>query len=172
MRITDQPWCRDRSHLWRFVGWLVTRPRVRNWLIRRAQRRPYLDISSADDIYMKRWWLFNPWPSKWPHWVPHIRLHHIQRADEDKHLHDHPWWARSVILDGWYLEQRDRRPMYVLHLKGDNNTLNPGEFHRIVAVSPGGVWTLFITGPKQDTWGFLVDDRKIPWREYLGERVE
>ena len=43
-----------------------------------------------------------------------------------------------------------------------------GQYHRISEVSPGGVWTLFITGRKRGTWGFLVNGNKVPWRTYLG----
>lgn len=43
-----------------------------------------------------------------------------------------------------------------------------GEYHRIIEVSDGGVWTLFITWKYQGTWGFLVDGVKVPYRKYLG----
>ena len=42
-----------------------------------------------------------------------------------------------------------------------------GQCHRISAVKPGGVWTLFFTWPKKGAWGFDVDGTKVPWREYL-----
>ena len=43
-----------------------------------------------------------------------------------------------------------------------------GQYHRISAISDDGVWTLFITGRKRGTWGFWVNGRKVPWREYGG----
>jgi hypothetical protein len=162
------------------------RPAVTDWLIRRAMRTPYFHITSADgqDVYMERYWLFNPYPPnsdgagrRWGDWMPSVRLHKIMREDQDRHMHDHPWNARTFILRGWYREERERRvcgmsnwtPTYpVLREPGDTARLNFGEYHRIVQVSEGGVWTLFITWRKRGTWGFLVDGKKVPWRAYLG----
>lgn len=166
---------------WRLLAAFLSRPAVAAWLIQRAQRTPYFHIMSADgnEMYMGRWWLFNPYDRdtnkarKW--WCPwSIRIHHIMRADEDRDLHDHPWNARTIILRGWYVEDRlvqgevsvFQRPF--VRRPGDTAALRFGEYHRIDQVSAGGVFTLFISGPYQGTWGFLVNGRKIPWRKYLG----
>lgn len=101
---------------WACIAWLVTRRIVTDWLIRRAQRTPYSHIRSKDgaSIYMRRWWLFNPYgkdndgeqePARIT-WLPSIRVHHILRPDVDRHLHDHPWNARTIVLRGWYKEER------------------------------------------------------------------
>ncbi|MCY1366499.1 hypothetical protein D9M68_598680 [compost metagenome] len=58
-------------------------------------------------------------------------------------------------------EHIDRQP-------GDTARLRHGEYHRIDQVSPGGVFTLFITSRWQGEWGFLVNGRKVRWREYTG----
>ena len=52
----------------------------------------------------------------------------------------------------------------------DTATLRFGEFHRVLSVSSGGVYTLFITGRYRGTWGFKVKGRKVPHRQYLGEQ--
>lgn len=197
------------SALWHLIAWLATRPRIALWLMQRAQRTPYTHITSADGqhLYMGRWWLFNPYgrgedgeqtPASFPG-LPSVRIHHICRADQDRDLHDHPWNARTIILRGWYREERPRsacghadmvghcievyrpRTTYpsgavrilparaVLHRPtGHTGRLLFGEYHRISEVSPGGVWTLFITGRKRGTWGFDVQGNKVPWRQYLG----
>ena len=49
---------------------------------------------------------------------------------------------------------------------GDTARLNHGEYHRIDQVSPGGVYTLFITSNWRGDWGFLVNGVKVPWRTY------
>lgn len=153
---------------------LVMMPSVIQWLIDKAQPTPYYHITSADgtEIYMRRWWLFNPYPHgsdgdgrRWP-WLPSVRVHHILRADHDRHHHDHPWNARTLILRGYYIEQRGTQR--IDRIPGDTARLNFGEYHRITEVSTGGVWTLFISGKKRGTWGFNVDGNKVPWREYLG----
>lgn len=149
-------------------------PRLVQWLIARAQRTPYNHITSADgqEVYMRRWWLFNPYPHgsdgdgrRWPA-LPSVRIHHILRADHDRHHHDHPWNARTIILRGHYVEHREGRS--ITRLEGDTAQLNFGEYHRINYVSAEGVYTLFISGKKRGTWGFNVDGKKVPWREYLG----
>ncbi len=50
--------------------------------------------------YMARW----IWQTRWFT----IRIHHIKRADADVELHDHPWSFISLILKGWYEEERPR----------------------------------------------------------------
>lgn len=159
---------------WRIVARIASRPAITAWLIRRAQRTPYTHIMSPDglDCYMGRWWLFNPYPASgaakrrgWG-WLPSVRIHHIRRPDQDRHHHDHPWNARTIILKGWYGEERGDR--ILLRMPGKTATLKFGEFHRISTVSAGGIWTLFITWKYRGTWGFQVDGQKVPWRQYLG----
>ncbi|MGN6703577.1 MAG: hypothetical protein ACTHKB_11515 [Burkholderiaceae bacterium] len=149
----------------------ILRPLVKRFagrIINRALRTPDDHL----DGYMLRFWLFNPYNRetrrpRYP-WIPlSIRVHKILRADNARHPHDHPWNARTIILDGWYLEQRDNESF--LRMTGDTAKIGFGEYHHIAAVSPGGVWTLFIMGRYRGTWGFRVDGRKINYREYLGE---
>lgn len=93
--------------IWNLLAKLLAIPAVSAWIIQRAGRTPYNHIMSADgsETYMGRWWLFNPYDRNthqtkhW--WFPwSVRVHHIMRADQDRDLHDHPWNARTVILDG------------------------------------------------------------------------
>ena len=188
--------------LWRIIAKLLARPAIADWLIARAKLTPYQHIMSADgtEMYMGRWWLFNPY-SRETHkarfwWCPwSFRIHHILRPDEDRDLHDHPWNARTIILRGWYNEQRpasgwwkkavrssmvpnpDPRIVewvmkdaceWLKRSEGDTACLNHGEYHRIDQVSPGGVFTLFITSKWRGDWGFLVNGVKVPWRNYTG----
>jgi hypothetical protein len=166
--------------IWRLLAKLLARPRVAGWLIERSYRTPYFHIMSADgaEMYMGRWWLLNPYDNETRvsrySWLPlAVRIHHIKRADQDRDLHDHPWDARTIILRGWYQENRLHR--YVVgdevvpyvRTAGTSARLNHGEYHRIDQVSPGGVFTLFITFRYRGTWGFLVNGVKIPYRKYL-----
>lgn len=163
---------------WRVVAFIVTRRAVFMWLCRRAHRTPYRHIQSADgsDVYMHRWWLFNPYREeaggerKRISLLPSARIHHICRPDRDRHHHDHPWNARTIVLDGWYREERGAAEH--MRAKGYTGRLLFGQYHRIAEVSPGGVYTLFITWRFRGTWGFLVDGAKVPWREYLGEEAQ
>jgi hypothetical protein len=169
----------------RMLARFLAQPAVADWLIRRAMRTPYFHITSADgqDVYMERYWLFNPYPPKsdgvgrrWGNWLPSIRIHRIMREDQDRHMHDHPWNARTFILRGSYREARPRADncpagpgeYRITRLAGETASLKFGEYHRIIAVPREGVWTMFVTGRKRGTWGFLVDGVKIQWRTYLG----
>lgn len=166
----------------------LARPRVADWLIRRAMRTPYSPIVTDGLLYMERFWLFNPYPAtgasgsdrkRWQFPIS-IRIHHIVLPDQDRHLHDHPWNARTFILRGGYTEVRPADideprvrirttgPSQHCRAAGDTVALRFGEYHRITEVSPGGVWTLFVTGKYQGTWGFLVNGAKVQWRKYLG----
>lgn len=168
-----------RNTLWRAIAYLVSRPRVVDWLIRRAMRTPYSHIVAPDgsaEVYMERYWLFNPYPRDelerlqrgWlGSFLPSVRLHHIMRADSDRNAHDHPWDARTIILRGFYFEKRQDEPLRVM-AQGDTDRILFGEYHKITAVCYEGPWTLFITWKYRGTWGFLVDGVKVPWRTYLG----
>lgn len=154
----------------------LAQPRVARRIIGRARRTPYRNIASADgtDVYMERWWLFNPYDADYVGripWLPSIRLHHIRRPDQDRHLHDHPWNARTFVLLGAYVEEREGGQWFTRRA-GDSAPLKFGEYHRIHSVAHGvGAMTLFVTFRKRGPWGFLVDGEKVPAREYLkGER--
>lgn len=160
---------------WKMVAAILVRLPER-WLFSALcdLQEPYQHIYSADgkSQYMGRWWLLNPYePVTYRprfNWLPwNIRLHHIMRPDADKHKHSHPWNARTIILKGWYIEERQvgtfrRRAGYT-------GRLMYGEYHRIAEVSPGGVWTIFITGRKKGIWNFLVNGTEVPSAEYLSQ---
>lgn len=177
---------------WNLIAKLLARPAVVDWLIRRAMRTPYTNIIVDGKLYMERYWLFNPYPdtggsgadrSRWQFPIS-IRLHHIVLPDPDRDLHDHPWNARTFILRGEYTEIRPHKifggywdallPFLLpegskyVRRTGTTAALQFGEYHRITAVSEGGVWTLFMTGKYCGTWGFLVEGKKVQWRKYLG----
>lgn len=157
---------------WRIVAAIVTAPGIRGWIVARASRTPYSDIYGADgkSLYMRRFWLFNPYDNvpggnlRRFAWLPlSIRVHHIIRPDEDRHLHDHPWNYRTVILDGTYAEMRSDGKQYRRET-GDTAEGKHNDFHKITWVDPViGAVTLFITFRYRGTWGF-----KVPYREYLG----
>lgn len=85
-----------------------------------------------------------------------VYLHRFVDDDPDRGLHDHPWgWAFSLILSGWYWEQRRdgvHRRRWVNWLRGDT-------FHRVVlpidSAQKQPCWTLFVHGSRVKPWGFL-----------------
>lgn len=156
---------------------LASGPRVFDAISSRADRTPYEDIIGPDGrLYMRRWWLLPRWCLKanergvlMPRaWMPFsIRLHHIVLPDSDQHLHDHPFDFRTFVLRGWYVEE-DVFGVGRLLEAGRTESRRAQDFHRIDGVSPGGVWTMFVMGPRINDWGFLVDGHKVGFRKYLG----
>lgn len=126
------------------------------------RRPPDVIIGGAADPYMRRWWviprnrLFN------------IYLHHFMRSDDDRALHDHPWWNLSILLLGRYVEhtisagginvRTERRA-------GETKFRTASAAHRIELID-GPCWTLFITGPMIRSWGFHCPRGWVPWKEF------
>lgn len=110
-------------------------------------------------------------------WRPVV--HQIHREDEDPDPHNHPWdEAYFLIVTGGYTEERlvglrrengalvGGRVVTQAYRPGDVNHLRSGDFHRIAEYLPG-TRTLGLLGRRVQEWGFLVDGRVVPWREYL-----
>ena len=169
---------RFQMWFWESLAWLVSRKRVAAWIIQRSRRTPYTNIPG----YMNRWWVLNPYQkvngtevARIP-WLPSVRVHHILRRDNDRHPHDHPWSARTIVLRGWYKERRQvtellgylpKGPLHFQRPRGYTGPINHGEYHQITDVSEGGVFTLLFTFGHKGQWGFLVDGEKVPFPEYM-----
>ena len=71
---------------------------------RLAARLPVQRISGHDgSTYLERYTLLNLGPTR-----GRVYLHRFLRGDEDRELHNHPWYAISLILVAGYLEERRR----------------------------------------------------------------
>ena len=98
--------------------------------------------------------------SRW-HLIPknrffNIYLHKFVGSDNDRALHDHPWWSVSFLLKGELIEVLKETPLTKeLRFIGKYRPyLRPAELaHRMVLIGDEA-WTLFITGPKIREWGF------------------
>lgn len=125
-------------------------------------RKPDFVIGDPDRPYLLRWWLIprNRWFN--------VYLHHILRSDDDRALHDHPWWNLSIVLKGGYEEVTPagtfwRRPGSLVLRRATAR-------HRLILPIRGGgiryCWTLFITGPKVRDWGFWCQQGWVHWRDF------
>lgn len=131
--------------------------------VRTICRRPAdVIIGGSDDPYMHRWWVI-PRNS-----VFNVYLHFFMRSDDDRALHDHPWWNFSFLLDGTYVEHtisaggvNHKRQFYA----GDFKLRGARYAHRVELVD-GPCWSLFITGPKIRRWGFHCPNGWKHWKEY------
>lgn len=152
------------------MKWLV------DALIARAKRTPYMHLFHADGTpYMERYWL-RPYSEDRQGWA--VRLHHIVTEDYDRELHDHPWDFWSLVLRGGYLEARPygtepdfnapggcERVRFTERRAGSFAHRRATDRHRIVAVEKD-TWTLFVTGPKRQWWGFYTPTGKQHWRHF------
>ncbi len=86
-------------------------------------------------------------------------IHYFHKGDQGRDFHNHPWkWAYSLILSGGYSEERinpetggvSRHEVRAWTI----NKLTDKDWHR-VDLNNGGCWTLFIRGPRTQSWGFL-----------------
>lgn len=128
-------------------------------------RKPDFIIGARDNPYLLRWWIlprnrfFN------------IYLHHILRDDDDRALHDHPWWNISIILKGCYDEitpkRKFRRKRWSIVFRRATTS------HRLVLpIINGGIsfcWSLFITGPRVREWGFHCPKGWVHWKDFVDE---
>jgi hypothetical protein len=151
-------------------------------LLRIARPYDHGHLHHADkSLYMERFVLFE---TKWFS----ARLHHICTEDRDPHLHDHPWNFCSVLLQGYYVENR---PVPVENCRWARewnwaNDMEPTvqwpriapsiafrratDRHLISYVEPG-TWTLFIYGRICQRWGFYTPRGKVDFKEYISSKI-
>lgn len=160
---------------WSDLALILSQPSIAQLLIESARKRPDDHLEG----YMNRYWLKPPAADDLIElpltpadiYGNSIRIHHILTKDHDRHHHDHPWQFRSIILTGWYREERldpSGVPMMITRCAGDTYTCSQGEYHRIVEISEEPLYTLCIIGKKLTKWGFLVDGAHVDSHEYLG----
>lgn len=143
-----------------------------DWHERSCAARPN-DVRIPADLetpaYMLRWWKIprNPFFNMY--------FHHVLRSDDDRALHDHPWFSFSIVLQGGYFEHtilaggvhskiwygpgsvKFRRAGKCAH-RLELVTMPPGE-DRVVHDMPAK--TIFITGPVLRRWGFHAQQRWV-----------
>jgi hypothetical protein len=138
-------------------------------------REPDFVIGTPDSPYMRRWWVI----PRNRHF--NIYLHNVLRDDDERALHDHPWWNLSIVLRGGYWEIKPLyRPLYpdlapeVFRTNLDKLWRGPAsvvlrrptDAHRLVLDEGRPSWSLFITGPNVRTWGFWCPKGWRPWQEF------
>lgn len=161
------------------------------WLRRWFTGQPHQIIPSADDPYLLRWYV-----------IPRNRrlnvyVHKFLRDDDDRALHDHPWWFVTAILRGGYIEHtetRDPERRMVLRCRTSIFDVRSPFWRRSVGYRPAThqhrvalphglnsegradatvprvpCWTLIITGANVRTWGFWCPDFVGPFNRRVGE---
>lgn len=116
-----------------------------------------------------------------------IYLQHFESPEPETHLHRHRWkWMGSLVLSGWFREERATTPPIVghycwtrpiAHRAGTAYSMRKQDVHRVSWWSQR-CWTLFVMWDADDDWGYWerrTSDgtwvRFIPWREHIQKRV-
>jgi len=151
-----------------------------SWANKRMQSPPDVVIGGEDRPYLKRWHIIprNRWFN--------IYLHRFLRSDDDRALHDHPWWNASVLLDGDYfewvpfkLDVWGNRCIPNLRQEGFVYLRSAKSAHRIQLMrcdtNERGktenvpVTTIFITGPRVRQWGFHCPQGWVHWEKFTAD---
>jgi hypothetical protein len=128
--------------------------------------RTYREIANIEgnSLYLRRWsfWLLIVRRG------PSIKVHQILRADDDRCLHDHPWWMLRIIIKGGYTEVCGDSKVEVFRRPGSIAWSGKNFKHRIVSLANGkDPWTIALMGSNHDDWGFYTLDGRMPWREFV-----
>lgn len=155
--------------------------RLAIWLIEYACRRaPDVIIGGAEQPYLLRWYLIPRNP------LFNLYLHQFRRSDDDRALHDHPWFNASLVLRGSYVEHtiaaggihRTRtREVGAVVLRSPwrahrielptKRVVREVEGKRTWVAEPVPCWTLFVTGPRLRAWGFHCERTGwVHWRTF------
>lgn len=108
--------------------------------------------------YMTRWVLDIGFGS--------LRVHHFHRSDDDRHLHDHPWWFLSLILRGGYEEITESGTEKVSPFRF---VFRRASHRHAVRLLGHSCWTVVLTGPVSRTWGFWVGKIFHDSKKYFGK---
>jgi hypothetical protein len=127
-----------------------------------------------NEPYLERYYLLFRERERFPF---NVFLHKFLKSDPDD-VHDHPWPFATLILRGGYWEWRPQFNEQGQKIGEVARWCGPGSFrtarattyHRIELDPAVTCWTLFMPGPKQRDWGFLVRNVWVQWEQYLKQR--
>jgi len=111
--------------------------------------------------YLERWYL-----------IPrnalfNIYLHRFNGSDDDRALHDHPWYSVSMLLKGEMIEHLISHKRHIPFLRPVFRSAKLA--HRLELIK-GPATTLFITGPRIREWGFLCPNQWRHWTQFTDEK--
>jgi hypothetical protein len=140
-----------------------------HWLRKWLRFEPHQVIGDGDKPYLRRWYIIprNPFVN--------LYLHNFRCSDDDRALHDHPWWFFSLVLKGGYYEHRlgplQWRPVGSIAFR------RPTTAHRVELesewVATSGerrerpAWTIILTGPRTRRWGFYCPQGWKFWQDFV-----
>lgn len=141
------------------------------WFKTLVSGKPHFYIGGMENPYLMRWYL-----------IPrnerlNVYLHKFLRDDDDRALHDHPWWFVSVMLKGSYIEHLGEDwygyKVDIVRKRFSTAFREAEHRHRVVLLKRNGVpipcWTLVVTGRKVREWGFWCPKGFVPWYDFVDQ---
>lgn len=150
-------------------------PSNAGWLRRLVSGTPHMVIGGTEDPYLLRWYVIPRNP------MVNVYVHKFMRSDDDRALHDHPWWFVSLMLRGEYDEITDGG---MKRRSAGSIAFRPAEWrHRVQLLAklagPGRLileevpcWTLIVTGRRVRTWGFWCKRVIDEWTARSNEELD
>lgn len=170
------------------ILWLLSGRTLPAWVTRKLLRHhveytlPHtMDFRIPPDktvpVYMERWWRIPR------NWALNVYFHIVRRSDDDRALHDHPWWSFSLVLNGGYWEHTiaeggvHRREWFgpgKMKFRWTGRKAHRLELANVAKYNSDPVMeqparTIFITGPVLRRWGFHHPDTWVDayeWDEF------
>jgi hypothetical protein len=144
-------------------------------LLEKLGRKRIIMDRVHNEPYLERYYLFLTERKRFPF---NVFLHKFLKGDPDD-VHDHPWPYATLILKGGYYEytpnfENDQMVGETKHWRGPGHfrICSSNSYHRI-ELDPGiTAWTLFMPGPQNRDWGFLVNNKWTHNEQYLKERYD
>jgi hypothetical protein len=150
---------------------MKTRKYVNTWLSTLFSGKPHFIIGNPADPYLLRWYLI---PRN--HFI-NLYLHKFMKSDDDRAMHDHPWWFISMMISGRYFESLTvpngrssenwrHAPSIAFRWATDRHIVSLAKDE---AGDPIPCWTIVLTGPNSRTWGFWCPKGFVPWDEFVDQ---
>jgi hypothetical protein len=127
-------------------------------------RRQEYRVDGELDPRMVKWTLVStPWFS--------IFFHKFNGPDWTLDPHDHPTDFLSIGLKGSYVEtvyDNQGNELYERMWRAPwLRTFPATHIHRTSSVGPRGAYTVCIVSRWKQNWGFLLNGKLMPWRDYV-----
>lgn len=110
-----------------------------------------------------------PYLERWIIWFGGtLRLHRFMESDEDRAVHDHPWWFVTVPLTGYAEYVRRGGTEIRREVQARRLHFRSAEFQHRVELVRFPTWTIVLTGRKRREWGFWPDGRFVHNEAWAG----
>ncbi len=118
----------------------------------------------------------HPYLKRWVFWFGGtLRIHHFLASDEDRAVHDHPWWFVTFPLTGYAEYIREGGVEVRRAVKPWRPHLRGATFRHRVELLKFPTWTVVLTGRKSREWGFWPDGNFVhneAWQVHLSTQLQ